>query len=460
MTSATQLSADRISVATGGPPRLSLPRIVEMNLGFFGLQFSFGLQQANMTPIYTFLGADEATMPLLWLAGPMTGLLIQPIVGALSDRTRSRLGRRTPYFLVGAVICSLCLFLMPYSSVLWMAASLLWLLDAGNNITMEPYRAYVADRLDPGQRPAGFLVQSAFTGLAQCLSYATPSLLVGFGISQNLVDMNGIPVIVRIAFVIGAILSISTIVWSVVRVPELKLSEAELAEMAAKPMGAAAALTEIRDAFVAMPGPMRQLAWAMLCQWYAMFVYWQFISLAVARTLFPDGADAGDGRGGADFISASLTAQQMGVAYNAVAFVSALALIPIVRRLGAKPVHAACLVASGLAMLALPMIDSRAALFVPMVGIGLGWAGMMGNTYVMLADCIPPERTGVYMGIFNMFIVVPMLIETMTMPLIYAPVLGSDPRNAILLAGALMLCGAVATLAVRTQQPGTGALAD
>lgn len=446
MTSATHASAADFAAPRTAPPRLSLPRIVEMNLGFFGLQFSFGLQQANMTPIYTFLGADEATMPLLWLAGPMTGLLIQPIVGALSDRTRSKLGRRTPYFLIGAVICSLCLFLMPYSSTLWMAASLLWLLDAGNNITMEPYRAYVADRLEPGQKPAGFLVQSAFTGLAQCLSYAAPSLLVGFGISQNLVDMNGIPVIVRIAFVIGAILSISTIVWSVLRVPELKLSEAELAEMAAKPMGAGAALAEIRDAFIAMPRPMRQLAWAMLCQWYAMFVYWQFIALSVSRTLFPAGEGAK--ASSADFISASLTAQQMGVAYNAVSFVGALALIPIVRRFGARPVHALCLVASGLAMLSLPMLDSRVAMFVPMIGIGLGWAGMMGNTYVMLADCIPPERTGVYMGIFNMFIVIPMLIETVTMPLIYAPLLGSDPRNAILLAGVLMLCGAIATLMV------------
>ncbi|PXW76420.1 maltose/moltooligosaccharide transporter [Blastomonas natatoria] len=450
MTSATHAPAPEFATPRATPPRLSLARIVEMNLGFFGLQFSFGLQQANMTPIYTFLGADEATMPLLWLAGPMTGLLIQPIVGALSDRTRSKLGRRTPYFLIGAVICSLCLFLMPYSSTLWMAASLLWLLDAGNNITMEPYRAYVADRLEPEQRPAGFLVQSAFTGLAQCLSYAAPSLLVGFGISQNLVDLNGIPVIVRIAFVIGAILSISTIVWSVVRVPELKLNDAELAEMAARPMGAAAALAEIRDAFIAMPRPMRQLAWAMLCQWYAMFVYWQYIALSVSRTLFPAGESAR--ASSADFISASLTAQQMGVAYNAVSFVAALALIPIVRRLGAKPVHALCLVASGIAMLSLPMLDSRAAMFVPMIGIGLGWAGMMGNTYVMLADCIPPERTGVYMGIFNMFIVIPMLIETMTMPLIYGPLLGSDPRNAILLAGVLMLCGAVATLMVGRAQ--------
>ena len=228
-------------------PRLSLLRIIEMNVGFFGLQFSFGLQQANMGPIYGFLGADEATMPLLWLAGPMTGLLVQPIVGAMSDRTNSRLGRRTPYFLIGAVICSLCLFLMPYSGALWMAASLLWILDAGNNITMEPYRAFVADRLAPDQRSIGFLTQSAFTGLAQTLSYLAPTLLTAF-VAKDVLDANGIPVIVKIAFIIGAILSISTIVWSVWRVPELPLNDDELAELAKKPLTLRGTLGEIGDA--------------------------------------------------------------------------------------------------------------------------------------------------------------------------------------------------------------------
>ncbi len=192
-------------------PRLSFPRILEMNLGFLGLQFSFGLQQANMGPIYGYLGADEANMPLLWLAGPVTGLLVQPLVGALSDRTNSRLGRRTPYFLVGAILCSLCLFAMPYSPALWVAASLLWVLDASNNITMEPYRAYVGDRLSEDQRPLGFLTQSAFTGLAQTLSYLSPSLLVWIGFSQDVVDRNGIPDITRIAFLLGALLRASSL---------------------------------------------------------------------------------------------------------------------------------------------------------------------------------------------------------------------------------------------------------
>lgn len=418
-----------------------------MNVGFFGLQFSFGLQQANMGPIYGFLGADESAMPLLWMAGPVTGLFIQPLVGAMSDRTLSRLGRRVPYFLIGAVLCSLCLFAMPYSSTVWMAASLLWLLDAGNNVTMEPYRAYVADRLEPDQRSSGFLTQSAATGLAQTLSYLAPSLL-GLVIDRNLLDGNGIPAIVRIAFVIGAILSISTIVYSVVRVPELPLTEADRARIARSPLAPGATLREIGSALMQMPRAMRQLALAMLCQWYAMFAYWQFIAFALSRSLHhtADPASAG-------FRQAALTAQQLGALYNFIAFIAALALIPLVRRHGARRVHAACLIAAGAAMITVPATTSLPLLALLMVGIGLGWAGMMGNTYIMLADSIPPERTGIYIGIFNIFIVVPMLIETVTMPLMYGPILHGDPRNALILAGILMLSGAMATFLVKKESP-------
>lgn len=430
-----------------GKPRLSLLRIIEMNVGFFGLQFSFGLQQANMGPIYGFLGADEATMPLLWLAGPMTGLLVQPIIGAMSDRTQSRWGRRTPYFLIGAIICSISLFLMPYSSALWMAASLLWILDAGNNITMEPYRAYVADRLVPDQRATGFLTQSAFTGLAQTLSYLAPTLLTAF-VAKDVLDANGIPVIVKIAFIIGAILSISTIVWSVWRVPELPMTAQEKADLVGKPMTVKATLGEIGSAIKDMPRAMRQLSVAMLCQWYAMFAYWQYITFAVGRSIYNTSDPSS-----AAFRDATLTTQQAGALYNFIAFLGALLLIPIVRKLGARLVHAICLTASGAAMLLIPGVETPAALFVLMLGIGIGWAGMMGNTYVMLADVIPPERNGIYMGIFNMFIVIPMLIQTLTMPLFYEPLLGSDPRNVLLLGGVLMLVGAVATMFVDAGRP-------
>jgi len=425
-------------------PRLSLPRVIEMNIGFFGLQFSFGLQQANMGPIYGYLGADEATMPLLWLAGPMTGLIIQPLVGAMSDRTKSRYGRRTPYFLIGAIICSIALFLMPYSSTLWMAASLLWILDAGNNITMEPYRAYVSDRLVPDQRSVGFLTQSAFTGLAQTLAYLAPSILVFWGIDGNLLDDNGLPVITRIAFVIGAILSISTIVWSVLRVRELPLTAEERQVIEAKPMTPRTTLKEIWDAILDMPPTMRQLALAMLFQWYAMFCYWQYIAFSLSRSLYGTSDAKSEG-----FREAALTVGQIGGFYNFIAFIGAFAMIPIVKRLGAKWVHSACLVASGVAMLAIPGIDQKAWLFIPMIGIGLGWASMMGNTYVMLANSIPPERTGVYMGIFNMFIVLPMLFQSVTMPFLYGPVLGGDARNVLIFAGLLMIVAAIATIFIR-----------
>lgn len=428
--------------------RLSLFRIIEMNVGFFGLQFSFGLQQANMTPIYRFLGVEEATMPLLWLAGPMTGLVVQPLIGAISDRTTSRFGRRTPYFLIGAIICSVCLFAMPYSPALWVAASLLWLLDAGNNVTMEPYRAYVADRLKPDQQPAGFLTQSAFTGLAQCASYAAPSLLAAAGVSTSLSEGNGIPDIVKVAFVIGAFLSIATIVYSVLRVPELPLDRNEMAALQRRPKGLAATWADIVTAFREMPSPMRQLALAMLCQWYAMFVYWQYISLSVSQTVF--GTTAADSPA---YLEATLLTQRMGVVYNAVAFAGALLLIPMVRRLGARPLHALCLLASGLAMIAVTQTSDPHLLYVAMIGIGLGWAGMMGNTYVMLASSIPPERNGIYMGIFNMFIVIPMLIETLTMPLVYEPFLGGSPKRALIFAGLLMLVGAGATLRIRLGRP-------
>jgi maltose/moltooligosaccharide transporter len=436
--------------AASPKPRLSLTRIAEMNLGFLGIQFSFGLQQANMGPIYRYLGADEATMPLLWLAGPVTGLLVQPIVGALSDRTVSKWGRRTPYFLIGAVLCTLGLLLMPYSPTLWFAASLLWMLDAANNITMEPYRAYVSDRLDPSQRSVGFLTQSAFTGLAQTLSYLAPSLLVWGGMSADAVDANGIPHITRIAFLVGAVLSLSTILWSILRVRELPLTPEQIAHMRAERMSPATTMRDFMAAVRDMPPAMRQLAVAMFFQWFAMFAYWQYVAFALARSIF-DTADAYTPA----FRQAVLLTGQAGAMYNLVAFLAAFAMVPINRFTGPKRLHAVAMAVTGIAMLAIPQIGERSTLFIAMIGIGIGWASMMGNPYVILADAIPPERTGIYMGIFNMFIVIPMLLETLLLPIIYRPVLGGDPRNVLLLCGGLMIAAAVATIAVKVRPVAT-----
>lgn len=426
------------------PPALSMTQIVQMNVGFLGLQFSFGLQQSSMGPIYSYLGANEATLPLLSLAGPITGLLVQPVVGAMSDRCTSRYGRRTPFFLIGAVLCSLSLFAMPYSSALWMAASLLWILDAANNVTMEPYRAYVGDRLPKDQHANGYIVQSAFTGLAQTLAYLTPSLLVWFGMNKDAVGDNHIPQVTLVSFLIGAVISVVTIVWSIWRVPELPLSAHQRAQIEAKKQGAAATLREIWDAICEMPEPMRQMAWMKLFQWMAMGWYWQYVAYSIARSLFGTNDPTSTG-----FRDAVLVNGEIGAFYNVVSFVSALVMVRYTKRFGAPRVHALCLTLSGLGMWCLPQIDTYSLLFLPAIGVGLGWASIMGNPYVMLARSVPPERTGVYMGIFNMFIVIPLLIGGALLSLMYDSVFGGDPRHVLMTAGVMMVCAAVATLRVK-----------
>jgi len=425
-------------------PHLSFTQIVNMNVGFLGIQFSFGLQQASMSPIYQMLGAEGKDLPYLWLAGPITGLLVQPVIGALSDRTTHRLGRRTPYFLIGALLCSLGLLLMPFSPTLWFAAGLLWILDAANNVTMEPYRAYVSDRLREEQHATGFLTQASFTGLAQTLAYLTPSILVGLGMNKDALGANGIPVVTTLAFLVGALMSFTTVFWSIRKVPELPLPAEEVARLKALPTGAGPALTEIWQALREMPPTMRRLWWMALFQWYGMVCYWIYIVPTLAATVFGT-ADAHS----AGFRDAALLNGQIGGFYNVVAFVSAFAMVPFTRRLGAKWVHAFALACAAAGMWLLPGIHDKALLFIPMVGIGLAWGSIMGNPYVLLAGSIPPERAGVYMGIFNMFIVIPMLLQSLTLPLIYDSLLGGRPDNVIRLAGVLLGVAALCVLAVK-----------
>ncbi|MBX2891355.1 MAG: MFS transporter [Saprospiraceae bacterium] len=425
-------------------PHLSFWQIVNMNFGFFGIQYSFGLQQSNMSPIYKYLGADEASLPYLWLAGPMTGLIVQPIIGAMSDKTTSKLGRRTPYFLIGAVFCSISLFFMPFSSTLWMAAGLLWILDAANNVTMEPYRAFVSDKLDEKQHSTGFLTQSAFTGLGQTLSYLTPSILVFIGMNKDAVNAKNIPYITVAAFIIGAFFSIFSILWTVKTTKENPLSEEEMERIRQAPLGLKNTFKEIWEAIKDMPLTMKQLALVKLFQWYAMFCYWQYIVLSLSTTFFGTTEETSAG-----FREAGLMNGQIGGFYNFIAFIGAFALMPFTKRFGPKISHSICLTLAGIGMMCIPEISNKPMLFIPMLGIGLAWASMMGNPYIMLAGCIPPERTGVYMGIFNMFIVIPMMIQIFTLPLYYRAWLGGNPENVIRLAGALLLCGAVAVLFVK-----------
>ena len=453
MTAATMPAAR--SAYVGARPQLSVAQILQMNLGFLGLQFSFGLQQANMSPIWGYLGAEEKNFAWLGIAGPLTGLIVQPIIGTLSDRTSSRWGRRTPYFLVGALMCALGLFMMPLSASVLMAFSLLFLLDVGNNVTMEPYRAYVNDRLDAEQRSFGFLSQSAFTGLAQCLAYLSPTLLVTwFGLSKDATAGGGIPTFTLVSFWIGAVLSLGTILWSITRVPELKLPDAERARLAALPKNPAATLGEIVNAIREMPKAMRAMAWMSLFQWYAMSGYWGYVTNSISRSVYGT-ADAST----AAYRDAVLTNGQIGAFFNLIAFVSALVMAPMARRVGAGRLHAFCLTLSGFAMLAMPLIGVKELLFVAAIGIGLGWGSIMGNPYIILADTIPPERTGVYMGIFNMFICVPMLVFAGTMTFAYEPLLGGDARNVLRVSGVCMLLAAFAVWRIKEGRGSTVAAA-
>jgi maltose/moltooligosaccharide transporter len=438
-------------MSSAAKPHLSVSQILQMNLGFLGLQFSFGLQQANMSPIWAYLGADEKNFAFLSIAGPLTGFLIQPIIGSMSDRTNSRWGRRTPYFLAGAMLCSLGLFFMPLSASILMAFSLLMILDVGNNVTMEPYRAYVNDRLNADQRSFGFLSQSAFTGLAQCLAYLSPTILVTlFGLSREAAGEGQIPSFTLVSFWIGAFLSIVTILWSIGRVPELPLSKAEKARIDAQPKTVVATFAEIFAAMRDMPSAMKGLMLMSLFQWYGMWGYWNYVTNSISRSVYGT-ADANT----AAYNSAVLTNGQIGAFYNLIAFISALGMARIARRVGAGRLHAVCLIFGGVAMLAIPQIAQREWLFVAAIGVGIAWGSIMGNPYIILADSIPPERTGVYMGIFNMFITAPMLLFAVTIGFFYEPLLGGDARNVLMVSGACLLLAAMAVYRIKEGRPAT-----
>ncbi|MCC6723802.1 MAG: MFS transporter [Saprospiraceae bacterium] len=421
---------------------LSFSQIINMNVGFFGIQYSFGLQQSAVTPIYDMLGAAPDQIPLLNLAGPMTGLFIQPIIGALSDKTWSpRWGRRKPYFLIGAIMCSICLFLYPFSSSLWMAAGLLWLLDAGNNTAMEPYRAFIADKLVDDQKGLGFQAQSFFTGLGQTLAnvslYVFPFLLVG--------TTGSLPTWVYGSFFLGAVCSIGTVWWSMRTTPEIPPTAEELKEIQKEPFSLMLPFKEVPAAIREMPKVMWQLALVYLFQWYALFCYWQNSSKSVALSVWNVTPQSNPEL----YEKAVSWTGLVNGWYNIVTFLTAFGLAWLAKQYLAKHVHTICLILAGIGFLAFPHIANKYLLFVAISGFGIGWASMMGIPYLMVVGGIPKERYGVYMGIINMMIVVPMLIQTLSFGYILEHFLGNDPRNAVTFAGVLLLIAALLTLRIQ-----------
>ena len=446
---------------------LNFWQIMTMNFGFFGVQFSFGLQQSNMSAIYKYLGAEESELPLLWLAGPVTGLLVQPIIGAISDGTWSpKFGRRKPFFLIGAVIASLALIAMPYSSSIWMAAGLLWILDAANNIALEPYRAFISDKLPEKQYSFGFLVQSFFTGLGTTLANFTPAILVSFGILALTDKMdNGIPVSTYWAFAIGAAASIITILITVLSTSEYPPTPEELNAIENSKKGENLIVKIIMDIGVAikeMPLAMKQLIPVMFFPWYAMFCYWQYLTSALSLSLYGT-LDQSTSY----FNQAQLLTGNLNGTYNIICFTIAFAMIPIAKRLGAQKLHFISLVIGGIGLLSMPFLNDVDVLFtIPFgsgievsqiylfsFGLGITWASMMAMPYQILASSIPKGKTGIYMGIFNIFIVVPMIIQIFSVQYIVYDLLGQNPINIIRLAGSFLIIGGIFSLFV--SQPKT-----
>ncbi|HEX8068662.1 MAG TPA: MFS transporter [Pyrinomonadaceae bacterium] len=433
-------------------PRLSFWQIWNMSFGFLGIQFGWGLQLANMSGIYTYLGARPEQVPILWLAGPVTGLLVQPVIGSMSDRTWNRLGRRRPYFLTGALLASVALFFMPDSSALWMAAGLLWILDASINVSMEPFRAFVADKLNTDQRTVGFVMQSFFIGIGQTLANLLPYLFRRYGVDAGTTAGGAahvIPPSVNYAFKLGAVAFLVCVLWTVVTTREYPPENMdEFLRKKREHRGLGAGLSEIFSAIREMPTTMKQLAVVQFFTWLGLFCMWMFFGLTTSYHIF-GAANERDPR----FVDGQAWGGIAFMVYSIVCFAVAFALPKMAAATSRKTVHAVALVCGAAGLLSVYLIHDRNILLLTMVGVGIAWASILSMPYAILAGALPPARMGVYMGVFNFFIVIPEIIASFTFGPAIRALFGADNPNAplyvVMAGGAFMLLAALCVTLVR-----------
>lgn len=403
----------------------------------------------NMSAIYEYLGAKESELPLLWLAAPLTGLIVQPIIGAMSDRTWHPFwGRRRPYFLIGAIFASIALILMPMSGTLWMAAGLLWVLDASVNVSMEPFRAFVADLLPEQQRTVGFAMQSVFIGAGAVIASKLPGWLRDHsGVSAVTGDGQAIPQTVHVAFTVGAVVFVVAVLWTIFTTKEYPPDPDE-------PKKSHGGLSEIMDAMRCMPVRMKQLAVVQFFTWMGLFCMWIFFSVAVARNVM-GASDTGSKlyKDGIDL------ANNCFAVYNLVAFFFAMALLWIGRFVSAKWIHFVSLLAGGLGLASVGLVrDPWVLQWVSFTGVGIAWASILSMPYAMLSNALPANRMGVYMGIFNLFIVIPQILVAIVLSRVMENIEGVSRLSAVVFGGVCLLIAAGATLLVkndaRTANPG------
>lgn len=433
-------------------PKLNFWQIWNMSFGFLGIQFGWGLQMANMSAIYEYLGAEAHQIPMLWLAAPLTGLIVQPIIGQMSDRTWTRLGRRRPYFLTGALLSSVALILMPNSSALWMAAGLLWILDASINISMEPFRAFVADLLPEEQRTRGFAMQSLFIGLGAVIASVLPFLMTNFwGVKNPTGSTEVIPLSVKLSFYIGAFAFLGAVLWTIFNTPEYPPADlAAFRKAKQAKRGLLASASDILTSIAKMPQTMRQLAWVQVFTWLGLFCMWLYFPVAVARNVF----------GATDESSPIYTSgvEWAGVCfawYSAVCFGFSFVLPLLAHKLGRKLTHALCLCAGALGLLSVAIIKSKYFLLLSMTGVGIAWAGILSMPYAMLAGALPTEKTGVYMGIFNFFIVLPEIAASLGFGWVMNHWLDNNRMAAVIAGGFFLILASVLVFRVRETAPAT-----
>src|SRR5882724_4514491 len=421
-------------------PRLRFWQIWNMSFGFFGIQFGWGLQMANMSAIYEYLGARADQIPILWLAAPLTGLIVQPIIGHMSDHTWGRLGRRRPYFLTGAILSSLTLVLMPNSSTLWMAAGLLWILDASINISMEPFRAFVADMLPEDQRTRGFAMQSLFIGLGAVIASALPFMLTNWlHVGAAGTAAHTIPTSVRFSFYVGAVVFLGAVLWTIVTSKEYPPADLSAFRKAkAEAQGLAANAREIFQSIGAMPATMRQLALVQICTWLGLFCMWLYFPVAVAHNVF--GAESETSRMYSDGVEWAGICFAM---YSVVCFVFSLVLPSLAGRLGRKTTHSLCLLCGALGLLSVAIIHDKWLLLLSMTGVGIAWASTLSMPYVILSGCLPVNKVGIYMGIFNFSIVLPEIAASLGFGWLMSHVLDNNRLAAVVAGSVFLLLAAI-----------------
>lgn len=425
---------------TSPKPVLSFGQVLNMSVGFFGIQFGWDLQRANMGPIYEYLHANADTIPLLFLAAPLTGLLVQPVIGYMSDHTwHPRWGRRRPYFFAGAVISSIALIIMPHSSALWMAAGLLWVLDTFGNVSMEPFRAFVADKLSEEQRTSGFVMQSLMIGLGGCIASALPWIMTNWLHISSTAASGAIPDNVKWSFYIGAFFFLAAVLYTVFtssEYPPVEIPEKEKIKEERKGFGGG--ISEIVAAIAHMPRRMKALALVQFFTWPGLFLMWFYYATAVARNVF--GAESTTDplyNEGASFAGLTLAF------YNVITFLFAFILPAIARGLGRKLTHSLCLLCGAIGLISVAFVSNKYMLYGCMTGVGIAWASILSMPYAMLSGVLPENKIGVYMGIFNFFIVLPEIIASLGFGWIMKHLLHNDRLLAVQIGGGLMVLAAL-----------------